>query len=513
MPARITMKKIREIIRLRFEHNLSYQKIAMSVNLSSSTVQECCNRVRAVNLTWPIEESLDDSALEKMLYKPRINQVAPEDLVIDWDVVRKSLTRKNMTLQLLWELYFEKHPQGVRYSQYCALYRKWCGQLDVEMRQEHKAGEKLFVDYAGITMFVIIDNATGQSRKAEVFVATLGASNYIYTEATWTQNSTDWLSSHKRTFEYLGGVPEILVPDNLRSGVTKANYYDPDLNLAYNDLANFYGIVILPTRVRTPKDKSKVEQAVQHVERRILAKLQEQRFFSLFELNNAIKLLLEELNAKPFQKLPGSRTSEFYAIDKPQLHPLPTNPYTIATWQNIRIARDYHVKIDEHYYSVPYTFFQRKCQLRFTEKVVEVFNNNKRIAAHQRQYTSGKTSLPEHMPKNHRAYNDMTIDSLHEWVNAQSVEIKNFVDRLISESQHEQQALRAGFGLKKLCKDYGVERVTRACQRALTVDAYELRSIKSILKQNLDCMPTSNPTPEEEGNIKHENVRGEEYFS
>lgn len=511
MTARISMKKVREIVRLKFEKKLSHHKIANSLNVSSSTVSDCLRRFKKANLTWPLDEGLDDETLISMLYKERSSQVSSSALAIDWSEVRRKLTRKNVTKQLLWDAYKEAHPNGLSYSRYCAYYRQWCDQLDVDMRQVHKAGEKLFVDYSGITMSIVVDNRTGETRKAEIFVATLGASNYIYAEATWTQNSQDWQASHKRTFEYLGGVPEILVPDNLKSGVTKASYYDPDINSAYHHLATYYGTTVLPTRVRSPKDKAKVEQAVQHVERRILAKLQELRFFSLAELNGAIKPLLEELNAKPFQKLPGSRKSEFEAIDKPHLKPLPSAPYGVAIWKNVTIARDYHLSVDNHYYSVPYRYHQKKCQLRYTDTLVEIYYGTKRVAAHPRQDKPGNTTLKQHMPKNHQIYAEWTQEKMLQWAQQQSVAIAEFIERLRQESDHEEKGLRAGSGIKRLCKDYGVDRVTAACRRALLINAYEYRSVKWILKENLDRLPL--PQAEaEDANINHNNVRGGEYF-
>ena len=265
-----------------------------------------------------------------------------------------------------------KIPRGIKYSQFCHLYRQWCGKLDPVMRQDHRAGEKLFVDYSGMTVH-ITDPGTEQIREAQIFIAFMGASNYTYAEATLTQSLPDWIDSHVRALKFLGGVPELIIPDNLKAGVNKACRYETDLNPTYLDMAKDYDTAVIPARVRAPKDKAKAEVGVQIVERWILARLRNRTFFSITELNRAIKTLLNELNNKPFQKLPGTRKSAFESLDKPALKPLPVERYQFAQWKKARVHVDYHVEVDRHYYSVPYQLMKKQLDVRLTENTVECF--------------------------------------------------------------------------------------------------------------------------------------------
>ena len=333
-------------------------------------------------------------------------------VVPDWAAVHRELRRPGVTLMLLWEEYRAAHPEGFGYSWFCKRYEDWSGSLDVVMRQTHRAGEKLFVDDAGHTVEVV-DPASGEIRTAQIFVAVLGASNYTYAEATWSQGLSDWIGSHVRAFAYFDGVPAILVPDNLRSGVSKAHRYEPDLNPTYLELANHYGLAVVPARVRKPRDKAKAETGVQIVERWILAALRHRSFFSLSELNTAIAALLERLNQRPFKKLPGSRRTAFETIDRPALRPLPLTPYVYATWKRVRVNIDYHVEVDGHYYSVPYTLVKQALDVRLTEHTVECFHQRRRIASHVRSPLKGRhTTVAEHMPKAHRKFAEETPERL-----------------------------------------------------------------------------------------------------
>jgi len=329
------MRKIREVLRLYFAAALSIRAIARSLATSPSTVGNCLRRAKAAGVSWPVPETLDDAGLERRLYPPPPSSRASRPLPV-WSEVHRELRRKNVTLALLWDEYKALHPEGLQYSWFCDQYRAWAGKLDLVMRQEHRAGEKLFIDYAGQTV-PVIDPETGQEREAQVFVAVLGASSYTFAEATWTQTLPDWIGSHVRAFEFFGGCPELLIPDNLRSGVSRAHRYEPDLNPTYHDLADHYGVAVLPTRVRRPRDKAKAEVAVQVVERWILAALRNRTFFSLDELNAAIAKLLERLNTRPFRKLPGSRRTQFELLDQPALRPLPSSPYVFAEWKRVRV--------------------------------------------------------------------------------------------------------------------------------------------------------------------------------
>ena len=329
------MRKIREVLRLKFEVGLSARQIAVSVQVGRVTVGDYLNRFAASGLIWPC--SLSDAELEQQLFPP-VPAVSSEQRPLpDWAWVHAELRRPGVTLALLWQEYRLSQPQGFQYSWFCEHYRAWQGKLDVVMRQEHRVGEKLFVDYAGQTV-PVIDRHSGEIRQAQVFVAVLGASSYTFAEATWSQQLPDWLGSHTRCFAFLGGVPEIVVPDNLRSAVSKAHRYEPDINPSYRDLAEHYGVAVVPARARKPRDKAKAEVGVQVVERWILAALRNRQFFSLDELNSAISVLLERLNRRPFRKLPGSRHSAFEALDRLALRPLPVQPYVYAEWKKARVA-------------------------------------------------------------------------------------------------------------------------------------------------------------------------------
>jgi transposase len=298
------MRKIREVLRLKWGNGMSNRRIAASSGIGRPTVSEYLRRAEEAGLSWPLPDDLDDARLERLLFPPAPDLPAQERGIPDWAHIHGELKHKGVTLFLLWQEYRANHPDGYQYSWFCEHYRAWQGKLDMVMRQDHRAGEKLFVDYAGQTV-PVIDRATGEIREAQIFVAVLGASNYTYAEATWSQSLPDWIGSHVRCLHFLGGIPELVVPDNLRSGVSKAHRYEPDTNPTYQDMASHYGVAVLPARVRKPRDKAKVEGGVLIVERWILAVLRHRQFFSLVELNTVIRELLEKLNARPFRKLPG----------------------------------------------------------------------------------------------------------------------------------------------------------------------------------------------------------------
>lgn len=346
------MRKIREILRLTWEQGCSRRQIAESCQVARPIVTEYLERATAVGLSWPLPPELDEAALERLLFPPRVRPATPPRAVPDWATVHTELQRKSVTLFLLWQEYKAQHPTGYSYTWFCPRYHAWAKKLDVVMRHDHRAGEKVFIDYAGETV-PVQDPRTGELRQAQIFVAALGASSYTYIEATWTQSLPDWIGSHVRMFEFFGGCPAILVPDNLRSGVTAAHRYEPDLNPTYHELARHYGVAVMPARSRKPRDKAKVESAVQVAERWILARLRHSTFFNLAELNTAIRAALTVLNQREFQKLPGSRHSRFLTVDHPALQPLPLTPYEYAEWKKATVHIDYQVEVDHHYYSVP----------------------------------------------------------------------------------------------------------------------------------------------------------------
>lgn len=513
----ISMRKTREILRLRFDCKCSHENIAKSIGIGSTTVGECLSRFKRANLPWPLPEQLTDDQLETFLYpstlKMKGHMEAPQRKV-DWPYIHQELKRKHVTLMLLWNEHKQQHPQGLGYSQFCHRYHQWKEHLDVWMRQPHKAGEKLFVDYAGQTMSVIIDKGTGEIKEVQIFVATFGASNFTYTEASWTQTLVDWIRSHVNAFEFFEGCPEIVVPDNLKSGVHKSHIYEPDLNPTYQDMATHYGIAICPARARSPKDKSKVENGVQQVERQILAKLRNRVFFSLHELNEALWSLLTELNQRPFQKLPGSRLSQFQEIEKPVLKPLPAVRYEYAEWKKVKAGFNYHIEIDKHFYSVPFTLIKRDLHVRYGTKIIEIFYQNQHIASHIRNYRAyGYTTDPLHMPKAHQHHAEWTPERISSWAKKMGESIAQLTEVIMASRSHPQQGFRSCLGILRLAKSYGEDRLELACKRALHIRAYNYRSVESILKNKLDQHPLPSTSQTETFPDSHEYIREKNYFA
>ena len=512
MPAkRLSMRKIKDVLRLCWGQGLSKRKAASSCGVSRPTVADYLRRDEAAGLSWPLPAALDDGALARLLFPPVPAVPAAARGVPDWSAVHRELKRPGVTLQLLWHEYRQTHPQGYQYTWFCQHYRTWRGKLDLVMHQGHRAGEKLFVDYAGMRAQVI-NPATGEVREAEVFVAVLGASNYTYAEATWTQGLEDWVGAHGRCFTYFGGVPAVVVPDNLRAGVSKAHRYEPDINPTYQDLAAHYGVAIVPARVRHPRDKAKAEVGVQVVERWILAALRQRQCFSLAELNRAIRALLETLNNRPFKKLPGTRRTLFEQLDKPALRPLPVAPYVYAEWKQARVHIDYHVEVHGHYYSVPHALIKKQVDVRITRHTIECFHRGQRIASHRRSdHPARHTTVPAHMPEAHRQAGEWSPQRLGRWAAQVGPATETLVRRILSARKHPQQAYRSCLGILRLGKRYGDDRLEAACQRALTLGSHSYKSLESILRLGLDRQPLAEQTeaalPED-----HDNIRGPAYY-
>jgi transposase len=429
----------------------------------------------------------------------------------DWNYVTQELRRKGVTLLLLWEEYHARHPTGYAYSRFCDLYREFTSAADPRMHQDHKAGEKLFVDYAGQTM-PVVDTATGEIRQAQIFVATLGASDFTFTEATWSQSLEDWIGSHVRAFAYLGGVPAIVVPDNLKSGVKSPCYYDPDINPTYQEMAEHYGVAVIPARVRKPRDKAKVENHVQSVERRVLAPLRDRRFLSLSDLNAAIAERLDQLNDRPFQKMAGTRRQLFQEIDAPALRSLPETTYVYARWTKARVNIDYHIAVEDAFYSVPYTLIKKQVDVRITSRIVEVLYDGKRVASHPRSFRAGKYStVDEHMPKAHQAYVQWDPQRLIRWAGQTGPATASLVAQMLERFVHPQQGFRACLGLIRLDKVYGSQRLEAACIKALAAGAISYRSVHSILRNKLDTLP-QNQEQMELSLPEHPNIRGANYY-
>ena len=512
MPAeRITMRKIREVLRLKFECGLTNRKIAKSVSIARSTVGDYIQRARDAGLPWPLPEDMDDAGLEQALFSQVFRVAKNQGPPLDFLYIHKELKRKGVTLMLLWQEYKSHNPQGYQYSQFCHLYRQWRDKLDPVMRQDHRAGEKLFVDYSGMTV-PITDRNSGKPREAQIFIACMGASNYTYAEASLTQSLPDWIDSHVRALAFLGGVPELIIPDNLKSGVSKACRYEPDLNPTYLDMANYYETAVIPARIRSPKDKAKAEVGVLIVERWILARLRNRQFFSITELNRAIAALLVELNNKPFQKLAGTRKSVFETIDKPVLRPLPVARYQFAQWKKARVNIDYHVEVDRHYYSVPYQLIKKEIDIRVTTNTVECFFKGRSVAAHAYSDRQGRhTTIKEHMPANHQKYAEWTPERLIRWAGKIGPHTAELIEKVMNARMHPQQGFRSCLGILRLGKSYGEDRLEAACRRANLIGGRTYKSVESILKNGLDRKPLPDESASE-APVDHANIRGGGYY-
>ena len=506
------MRKIKEILRLRHEAGLSYRGIAQSLDIGYGTVVDYLNRAANADLSWPLSPDMQERDLARLLFPTQAVTGQRRFVEPDFVSVHQELKRKGVTKQLLWQEYRQQHPdEGYSYAQFCHRYKDWQGQQQRSMRQVHRAGEKLFVDYCGPTMEVVNPD-TGEIRTAQIFVAVLGASNYTFACATWSQNQGDWLRAHVKAFEFFGGVPELVVPDNLKSAVRKTHRYEPDLNPSYQQLAAHYQIAIVPARPYKPKDKAKAEVAVLIVERWIMARLRHQTFFSLVSLNHAISFLLEDLNQRPFKKLPGTRLSQFEQLDKPVLRSLPTEPYHYTEIKQARVHIDYHIEYDKHYYSVPHHLVKLAVEVQASDNTVAIYHQGQRVASHPRSYLHGKHSTcSEHMPGAHRAMQDWSPKRFLGWAADVGVETREVVQHILQEKRHTEQSYRRVLALLSNAKKYGRERLNAACGRALLINSPTRSSVESILKQGLDQVP-HNQEQEEMCFDHHENVRGEDYY-
>jgi transposase len=509
---RLSMRQIHEVLRLKWAAGLSERQIARSLGLSRPTVAAYVRRAQVAGLSWPLPAGLDAATLEQRLFPSSATPTPAIRLVPDWTTVHHELKRKGVTLFLLWQEYKAATPDGFQYSWFCQAYRAWASKLKLVMRQTHRAGEKLFVDYAGQGI-PIVNAQTGEVHEAALFIAVLGASNYTYAEATWTQSLPDWIGSHVRTFAALGGVPEIVVPDNLKAAVSRAHRYEPELNRTYADLAHHYGVAVIPARAAKPRDKAKVEVGVQVVERWIVARLRHHTFFALAEVNAAIHPLLLALNTRPFKQLPGSRQSLFETLDRPALQPLPAQLYEYAEWKRARVNIDYHVEVEGHYYSVPYALVKQQLEVRVSARVVELFHKGTRIASHVRSRLKGRHStVAAHMPTAHRHYVEWTPQRLIRWAADSGAATAQMVETILASRPHPQQGFRSCLGIMRLGKSYGAERLEAACRRALTIGACSYKSIESILKNGLDRTPLP-PISVAPAPLHHANIRGPEYYS
>ena len=510
------MRKIKEIIRLKFGVGLSLRAIQQSLNVSYGTVSNYIRRAEQAGLGWPLPPDIDERTLGRLLFPSAGSQGHQGFAELDYVSIYQELKSPLVTKFLLWQEYREHHPEdGYSYAQYCHRYLAWQQVQKPSMRQQHKAGEKLFIDYCGPTMD-IVNPDTGEVRTAQLFVATWGASNYTYAEATWSQNQADFINAHVRAFEFFRGTPKIVVPDNLKSGVIKTHRYEPDINPAYQQMAEHYQVAIIPARPYRPKDKSKVEGAVLVVERWIMARLRHQTFFTLASLNQAIDLLLADLNDRPFKKLPGSRRSQFEQLDQPLLQPLPTHRYAYQHLKKARVHIDYHIDYEHHYYSVPYTLLKQEVEVHANAQSVVIYHQGARVAIHARSYRKGgHSTLPEHRPKAHQAMAEWSPKRFLGWAASIGSETRAVVEHILQEKRHPEQSYRRILALLSNAKKFSPERLNRACGRALLINSPTRTSVESILKQGLDQSDLADAKMAQQTELgldDHENIRGESYY-
>ena len=511
---RIAMRRVREMLRLRLDAGLSVQEVARRTGVARSTLREMLQRFAASGLAWPLPLALTDKDLELRLYgETGTKQGYRRRAEPDWAALNRELKKKHVTLQILWDEYIEAHPDGYRYSRFCELYRGWEARLPVTMRQTHLGGDRLFVDYAGDTVPVIVDRRSGKTQPAHIFVAVMGASSLTFACASWSEKLPDWIEGHVQAFAFFGGAPRLLVPDNPKVAIIKACLYDPQVGRAYGEMAAHYDTAVLPARPRRPRDKAKVEAAVRIAERWLLGKLRHRRFYSLAEVNAALGELLVWLNEQQVRRYQRrTRRQLFEEIDAPRLRPLPAEPYALAEWRVRKVGLDYHVDVDGHFYSVPYRHAREMVEVRLTARAVEIFLQGERIAAHLRGSGDGKhTTLTEHMPASHRRYSDWTIERILTDARALGPSVALLCQLILEHRPHPEQGFRTTMGIVRLARVYGAARLEAACERALLVGARSYGAVKSILDNRLDGQPVRRRDGESAA-IDHPNIRGSTYY-
>jgi transposase len=512
---RLPMKNIREILRQKWVLHRTHRDIASSKTIGLGTISKITDAAKRAGLTWEAVQALSDEELEERVYGTPATANATKALP-DFAAIHVERRRPGVTLALLHVEYAEASPDGYRYTQFCELYRAWVKRRGLTMRIDHVAGDKVFVDYSGKKLH-IVDRTTGECLPVELFVGVLGASSYTYAEATMTQRGPDFIASHTRMLEYFGGVSAAIVPDQLKSGVSRSCWYDPKIQRTYEAMAEHYGTTVMPARPGKPRDKAKVEVAVQVVQRWILARLRNETFYSLDELNARIDELLEILNTRPMKKYGSvSRRELFERIERRELRPLPAERFAYCEWKTCRVNIDYHVDVEHHFYSVPHTLVGEAVDARYTVSTVEVLHKGKRVAAHARSFKPGKhTTVPEHMPKAHQKHLQWTPSRIIDWARETGPKTAELAETIMRERRHPEQGYRSCLGILRLGKTYGPERLEAACARALVARARSYGHVESILKNGLDRIPLpENPDDQPQPrNAVHENIRGPHYYN
>ncbi len=511
----MTMRQIRELLRLKTcEPTLSKRELAFRLGVAPTTVQDTLSRLEAAGLTWPLADDVTDEVLENRLFCPAGRKVGQRKIAEpDWPTLIREMKRPGVTLQILWEEYQQENPKGYGYSRFCGLYRAFEKCLSPTMRQHHVAGDRTFVDYSGKKVD-IVNPETGEVREAEIFVAVLGASNYTYAEVTWTQALPDWIGAHVNMFNFMGGSTRLLVPDNLKSAVNKASFYDPEINRTYGRMAEHYGIGILPARPYKPRDKAKVEGAVRVAQFFILGRLRHRTYFSLAECNQAIQEVLTDLNGRVMKRLGVSRRDLFVDVERPALRPLPAQAYEYAEWKKARVNLDYHVELLGHYYSVPYGLIRQEVDGRLTANTVEIFHRGKRVAAHARLYRTGAghhhVTLAEHMPKGHQHYAGWSEAGFRSKGASIGPTTESLLVAVMASRTYPEQGFRSCQGILSRLRGIEPERAERACARALEIGALSSKSLGSILDHNLD--QKARRKNDASLPLFHSNIRGGGYY-
>jgi transposase len=508
---RLSMRRIRDLLRLKLSQGLSDRAIATALSISKGSVGAYLSRARAAGLSWPLPAGLDDDALELLLFPGQVSARAPERPVPDWAAIDRELRRKGVTRALVWEEYRAAHPDGYSYAWFCERYDAWKGRARPTMRQTHLGGDKVFIDFSGDGI-PCVDRLTGEVREARLFVAAMGASSYTFAEARPAETLEDWIGAQVNLFAFLGGVPRLVVPDNPRAVILAPDRYEPGLNRTMAAMAEHYGVAVLPARSRKPRDKAKVEAAVLVAQRWIIARLRNRRFFSIEEINAAIRPLLDEINARVMRDYGASRADLFATLDRPALSPLPAEAYVFARWSRPRVAPDYHVEIEGFFYSVPFGLIRETVDARATERTVEIFHRGRRVASHARGVgrRGGHVTDPAHMPSAHRRYAEWTPARMLASAERVGPSVAAFCQATMAARPHPEQGFRTCLGVLALEKGYGAARLDAACRRGLQIGARSVSSIRSILRTGLD-QAFLEPAPDTEP-LRHANIRGQRYF-
>jgi len=508
---RVSMNKIREIIRLDEMAGLSQRAISKALSISRPVVSEYLSKVKKAGLSYNMIKTMDDDTLLQTITDTVcITNERYNTLHHKFDAISKELKRTGVTLQMLWHEYRQEHPNGYSYTQFCYHYQMWRSSSEITMHITHKAGDKMFVDFAGKKL-EIVDKQTGEVTEVETFIAVLGASQYTYVEAVASQKKHDWIKVNQNAMYYFGGVSQAIVPDCLKSAIHKSNKYEPDINPEYTDFARHYQTTILPARPNHPKDKALVEGTVRIVYTRIYAAIRNKTFHTIDELNNAIRLELDKYNSIPMQRLGTSRKQLFDDLEKNVLNPLPIQKYEIRTFKSLKAQFNYHIYLseDKHHYSVPYRYRGKQLTVIFTDSVVEIFHKNNRIAFHKRNPTiNGYSTITEHMPKQHRQYGDWSPQRFTNWAAKIGTHVAVVINTILSSRKHPEQAFKTCLGILKLTDKYDNNRLNNACEKAIEFDYLTYKGIKYILENDLDNYQEElfQSLPD------HNNVRGQHYY-